>query len=370
MRIRNVAIGLAVSALVTGIVVSCGGGGGGGGAATYTVSGSLAGATGNVTLKLNGANDMTQGNGGFSFPNQLGIGNTFNVQVVDAADRCTVANGAGTIGAANVTNVTVTCAAQGTEMIVRSAILNGAQEVPPTGVAGTGVGGVIVDPTTKAITGGVTFSGLTGAPTLAHIHRGDTSIAIGLVLASDNASAMLPAGVVLAPADYAELLAGTLYFNVHTAAHGGGEIRGNIILQSGVIAGVSSLDNAQEVPASTSTATGNGTVIVDRATGLVLTAYVTHNVASATAAHIHTSPTGPGSNGNVILGFPTLVANFDGAGNNLAFPPAGSAMNSTNLSDFLVNYLYFNVHSNNNLCAPAANCAAGEIRGNITAIAP
>jgi hypothetical protein len=246
MRIRNVAIGLTVCAVATGVVVSCGGGsGGGGGAVTYTVGGTLAGATGNVTLKLNGTNDMTQGNGGFTFPNQLGIGSTFNVQVVDAADRCTVANGAGTIGAANVTNVAVTCAAQGGEMVVRSAILNGAQEVPPTGVAGTGVGGVIVNPTTRAITGGITFSGLTGAPTLAHIHRGDTSIAIGLILASDNASAMLPAGVALTPADYAELLAGTLYFNVHTVAHGGGEIRGNIIFQGGVGASVAALDGAQ-----------------------------------------------------------------------------------------------------------------------------
>src|SRR5260221_10558251 len=59
--------------------------------------------------------------------------------------------------------------------IVRSASLDGTQA--GTGATGTGRGAVVVNPTTMEITGGVTFSGLTGNPTLAHIHRGDTSIA-------------------------------------------------------------------------------------------------------------------------------------------------------------------------------------------------
>jgi hypothetical protein len=41
-------------------------------------------------------------------------------------------------------------------------------------------------------------------------------------------------------------------------------------------------------------------------------------------------------------------------------------MSAQNLTDFGLHYLYFNVHSTNNLCAPAANCGAGEIRANIT----
>jgi hypothetical protein len=109
-------------------------------------------------------------------------------------------------------------------------------------------------------------------------------------------------------------------------------------------------------------------LIFDRATRNILITYITHNVTNATMAHIHTSPSGAGSNGNVIVGFSTLTPNFDTLGNNLAFPPAGSQVPAANVADFAANYLYFNVHSTNNLCAPAADCSGGEIRGDITAL--
>jgi hypothetical protein len=315
-----------------------------------------------VTLKLNGGSDMAMGNGMFTFPTMIAYLSTYNVQVVDASDRCTVTNGAGTMGLANITNVAVTCGAQGTQKVIRSALLNGAQA--GTMATGTGAGGVVVDPTTKAITGGITFTGLSGAPTGAHIHRGATTIAVGLTLASDNATGILLDNIALSPADYAELLAGTLYFNVHTAANPAGEIRGQINAQGGVVASAVSLAATQEVPPGTSSATGKGTLLVDAATRTILITYVTHNVANATLAHIHTS-TGPTTTGGVIVGFNTLQTNVDGAGTNLAYPPAGSQMTAQNLTDFFANYLYFNVHSTNNLCAPAATCGAGEIRGNI-----
>ena len=258
-------------------------------------------------------------------------------------------------------------------MIIRSASLDGTQA--GTGATGIGRGAVVVNPATMGITGGITFTGLTGNPTAAHIHRADTTIAVGLTLASDNATGVLLNNITLSAADYAELLAGTLYFNVHTPLPNGfpnGEIRGQINVQGGVVAGTSPLDNAQEVPASTSPATGKGTVVVDAATGAVLIAYIAHTVSNANAAHIHTSPSGPGSNGAVILGFPNLQTNVDGLGTNLAYPTVTTprtALTSTNMTAFLANYLYFNVHSNvNNFCAPAPNCAAGEIRGYITAL--
>src|SRR6267154_5213048 len=291
INVRNILIGSVVSAVVVGIAVSCGGGSGTSGptgTATYTVSGALSGATGTVVLKLNGGNNTSMANGPFTFTTMLASGATYNVQVVDASDRCTVTGGAGTMTAANVTGVAVACAAQGSQEVIRSARLDGAQA--STTATGTGLGGVIVNPTTRAITGGVTFSGLTGNPTAAHIHRGDTTIAVGLTLASDNATGVLLNNIALSPADYAELLAGTLYFNVHTPLPNGfpnGEIRGQINVQGGVVAGTSPLDNMQEVPASTSPATGQGTVVVDAATGAVLIAYIAHTVSNANAAHIH-----------------------------------------------------------------------------------
>src|SRR5215813_13290350 len=151
MKIRSAVIGLIVSAGVAGVVVSCGGGGGGGGgAATYTVGGALSGATGNVVLKLNGGSDMTAANGNFTFANQLGSGAAFNVQVAAPNQACTVTNGAGTMGAANVTNVAVNCAAQTNQPVIRVTVLTGALQNPPVATSATGVGGVVVDPTTKA----------------------------------------------------------------------------------------------------------------------------------------------------------------------------------------------------------------------------
>src|SRR5882762_1462946 len=378
INVRNVMIGLIASAVLAGIIVSCGGGsGGGGGPVTYSVGGTLSLATGTIVLKLIGGNNLSMANGPLTVTTQLADGAPYNVQVVDASDRCTVASGAGVMGTANVTNVAVTCGAQGAQKVIRSARLDGAQA--GTTATGTGNGGVIVDPTTKAITGGITFSGLTGNPIGAHIHRADGTIAVGLQLASDNATGMVLNNIVLSTADYAELLAGTLYFNVHTVANAGGEIRGQINAQGGVFASVSTLDGTQEVDAqgnttSTSTATGNGTMIVDAAphadnvTHTVLITYIAHNVSNTSNAHIHTSVNanppcagGPTCNGPVILGFTNRTANVDGAGTNIAYPAAGSTVNQQNLPDFGLNYLYFNVHSTNNLCAPAANCGGGEI---------
>src|SRR5712691_3569809 len=107
--------------------------------------------------------------------------------------------------------------------IIRSAFLDGTQA--GTGAAGIGRGAVVVNPATMGITGGITFSGLTGNPTAAHIHRASTAVAVGLTLASDNATGILLDNLALSAADYAELLAGTLYFNVHTVANPNGEIR-------------------------------------------------------------------------------------------------------------------------------------------------
>src|SRR5438046_7797545 len=177
--VRNALIGLIVSGVLAGVIVSCGGGGGGygssGGSTTpmYTVGGTLSGATGSVVLKLNGGSDMTKSNGPFTFATTVDYLSTYNVQVVDANDRCTVTNGAATMGTTNVTNVAVTCAAQGNQKVIRSALINGAQEGSMS--SATGAGGVIVDPTdTDAsgnvlITGGITFSGFTS--TGQHIHQ-------------------------------------------------------------------------------------------------------------------------------------------------------------------------------------------------------
>src|SRR5712691_11536269 len=374
-NIRNILIGLLVSALLTGIIVSCGGGGGGygggggggggygGGMAGYTVGGTLSGATGNVVLKLNGGSDVTVANGPFTFATRVDYFITYNVQVIDASDRCTVTNGAGTMGTANVMNVAVNCVAPAGEKVVRSTGLSGAQENPAVVTSASGTGGIIFDPGTNGITGGVRVYGLT--PTSVGIFQapsgnptGNSTIPAIITLSSagDGLTFFIPAGTTLTAGQITSLRAGELYFNVITAAQSAGEIRGQINLQGGVHAGVANMNFAQEFQPDMTctgiTTTGHGTVIVDQATLKILISYMTHNVTTANMAHIHTS-LGAASNGNVRVVFTptsTLAVPFD-----LSAP-----LTSQDILDFNADYLYFNIHSAND------GCPSGEIRGNIT----
>ncbi len=85
----------------------------GGGTTTYTVGGTVSGLSGTVVLEDNGADDLSlSASGSFTFATPLAAGTAYNVTVKTspASQNCTVTNGTGTIGAANVTNVAVSCA--------------------------------------------------------------------------------------------------------------------------------------------------------------------------------------------------------------------------------------------------------------------
>lgn len=116
--------------------------------------------------------------------------------------------------------------------VVRSAILNGAKEVPPVTTAAAGLGGVAVDPTTKVITGGITsITGMTG--TSAHIHIGAAGATGGIIITLNDAGGgvwNIPVSppTVLKQTEYDALLVDGLYFNVHSTANPTGEIRGQI----------------------------------------------------------------------------------------------------------------------------------------------
>ena len=96
------------SANVTNVAVTCAA------ASTYSIGGTVSGLSGTVVLQDNGGNDLSVGaSGGFTFSTGLATGAAYNVTVKTspAGQTCTVANGSGTVGSANVTNVAVTCAA-------------------------------------------------------------------------------------------------------------------------------------------------------------------------------------------------------------------------------------------------------------------
>lgn len=88
----------------------------GGAQGGFTVSGTIAGLDGDgLVLQLNGSNDLAvPNNGTFTFTAQLADAAAYSVTVLTLpsgpSQTCTVGSGSGTIAAANVTNVTVTCA--------------------------------------------------------------------------------------------------------------------------------------------------------------------------------------------------------------------------------------------------------------------
>jgi hypothetical protein len=81
---------------------------------TYAVGGTLTGlaASQSVVLQNNGGDNLTlTGDGTFTFPTKLADAAAYSVTVLTqpASQTCAVANGAGAIAAADVTNVSVTC---------------------------------------------------------------------------------------------------------------------------------------------------------------------------------------------------------------------------------------------------------------------
>lgn len=103
---------------------ACGGGGGGAGGANptpppagaFTVGGAVSGLTGTgLNLRNNGRDDLAiVADGLFSFVTTVASGGAYAVTVRThpTGQKCTVASGAGTVAAAAVTNVAVTCASR------------------------------------------------------------------------------------------------------------------------------------------------------------------------------------------------------------------------------------------------------------------
>lgn len=112
--------------------------------------------------------------------------------------------------------------------------LSSTQEVPPTGSAGTGMFTGTYYPSTRALDYNLTYGGLTGPATAAHLH--------GPAMPGQNAGVVVPFTVTATPmpapvsgsatltdAQAADLMAGKWYANVHTMQNPNGEIRGQVI---------------------------------------------------------------------------------------------------------------------------------------------
>jgi hypothetical protein len=103
-------------------------------------------------------------------------------------------------------------------------------EVPPNDSAGTATVTVTYDSGTKKLTWQGTYSGLTGPTTAGHFHGpAEPGKNAGVVIPISVGSSPFQGSADLTDAQAADLLAGHWYVNIHTDAHKGGEIRGQVV---------------------------------------------------------------------------------------------------------------------------------------------
>jgi Cu/Zn superoxide dismutase len=265
------------------------------------------------------------------------------------------------IGALGLT-IAVTAATAGTTshatVLRLTTALNSAQEVPaPTGNV-SGARGTFTGTLTKTSSGAnlswrLAFSGLTGRATAAHIHTGARGqpgpVSVPLCGPCDSGAS---GDATVTPTVLQAIQSGGAYTNVHTAANGPGEIRG----QLSVLARVrGALNAAQEVPRPRGVLRGargtfTGTLTKTGSTGrLAWRLTFARLTGRAVAAHIHIARRGrPG---------PVALP--------LCGPCRNGARGTATANAALLNALeagraYVNVHTSRN--------APGEIRAQLPAV--
>ena len=238
--------------------------------------------------------------------------------------------------------------------LLLTARLSGDQEVPAVTTTAQGVAAFTLNETRDTVFVQAAFSGLSGAVTGVHLHDGAVGVAgpviINLLpmLRGNRLSGFLT-GASIAPANLTKLLRGGFYINAHTATNTGGEIRGQVRLESeaGLIA---NMTGAQEVPAVTTTsASALGIFTLSQNQEKLKFRVTLAGLSSAiTGAHFHTGAAGVA--GPVVVNLLTYLT-----GNVIEGEIVPTAAFLTSLSQ---GQIYINVHTTNN--------PGGEIRGQLS----
>lgn len=147
------------------------------------------------------------------------------------------------------------------------------------------------------------------------------------------------------------LLEGGLYFNIHTMAYGGGEIRGQLLPSSGW-GFHAALDSEQVVEEVDSDGMGTGTFTLTEA-GLLYQVTVDGLTGPIANAHFHRAPAG--ENGDVVHG---ILDSFDGnTASGLWTPNDDEPLTDELIADLIAGNLYVNIHTD--------AYGQGEIRGQV-----
>ncbi|WP_332776054.1 CHRD domain-containing protein [Polaromonas sp.] len=117
----------------------------------------------------------------------------------------------------------------GPNLVAFTTQLRGANEVPPVATHATGQVDAVLNKDTNLFRWKLSYSGLSGPATAGHFH-GPAAIGqiAGISLPFKGVMSPMDGQATLTAAQAADLLAGKWYANIHTAAHPGGEIRGQM----------------------------------------------------------------------------------------------------------------------------------------------
>ena len=144
----------------------------------------------------------------------------------------------GVTGMAVVAAALVACggmmpSADNSNMVAFTTQLRGANEVPPVASAGTGQVDAVLNKDTNLLRWKLSYANLTGPASAGHFH-GPAAVGAnaGVVLPfPGQISSPMEGSATLTAAQVADLMAGRWYANIHTAAHPGGEIRGQMTMR-------------------------------------------------------------------------------------------------------------------------------------------
>jgi hypothetical protein len=235
-------------------------------------------------------------------------------------------------------------------------VMSAVAERPPKVSPAYGLGALTL--IGNQLTYDIVYQGLTGPATLAHIHgpagMGGTAIPLFdlIPVGGFGRAGVLSGRTNLTPAQIAALVDGRAYANIHTAANGSGEIRGQVLPFLGEAPFAADLTGAAERPPVTTS--GTGFVMSWLHSNQLFFAAMYHNLSSpATLAHIH----GPAPSSGTAAPMFDIASFHRGPFSTQGVFMGSITLSSAQVSNLINGDLYMNIHTVNN--------GGGEIRGQL-----
>ena len=223
---------------------------------------------------------------------------------------------------------------------------------------GTGSGSFTLNEGTGVLSYSISFSGLEGAESIAHVHGPALpGFPAGIVFGLLAGSPKVGSSPALSAGNVTDLQAGLYYVNIHSTLCGGGEIRGQVhpVVELSV-----SIDSVQAATVDDGgTGSGAGTVVLDLISDEIAFDISFSGISGTeTAAHFH-GPADVGVPAGVLYALP-LGSPKEGT-IALVDLMAGAYPVAQQVADLLGGLWYVNIHT-------SPGFALGEIRGQVNRI--